>query len=268
MAITSPREIIGLMIMMLSIFPVADTGKAETSACRITVIYNNISAAQALRTDWGFACVVEGFDQTLLFDTGGDGKILLANMKRLGIDPKTIHAVVLSHSHGDHTGGLKDFLQQNAKVTVYLPRSFPQTFQQQIKRLGAEVAAIDGPLRLFDKVHSTGELGSGIKEQSLILETCKGLAIITGCAHPGVVNIVRKARQYLEKEVYLLMGGFHLMGAAASEIDKHIEALQSLGVKKVAPSHCTGESAIARFHRKWDDDFMPGGCGAVIEIHP
>ena len=235
---------------------------------RITVIFNNIPYVHELQTSWGFSCLVQGFDQTILFDTGGNGEIFLANMKDLGIDPGVVDVVVLSHIHADHTGGLGAFLRQNADVTVSLPCSFPDAFQQQIKHLGADVLEINGPIRLFDKVHSTGEMGNGIKEQALILNTSKGLVVITGCAHPGIENVVRKARQYLQKDIYLIMGGFHLTGAGLSEIRKRIENLRALDIEKVAPSHCTGKAAIARFREVWGDAFLPGGCGAMIDLYP
>jgi len=235
---------------------------------RITVIFNNIPYVHELQTSWGFSCLVQGFDQTILFDTGGNGEIFLANMKDLGIDPGVVDVVVLSHIHADHTGGLGAFLRQNADVTVSLPCSFPDAFQQQIKHLGADVLEINGPIRLFDKVHSTGEMGNGIKEQALILNTSKGLVVITGCAHPGIENVVRKARQYLQKDIYLIMGGFHLTGAGLSEIRKRIDNLRALDIEKVAPSHCTGKAAIARFREVWGDAFLPGGCGAMIDLYP
>lgn len=262
------KWLFALKIMFLGVIAFADVGKPETPTCRITVIFNNIPCAPELQTSWGFSCLVQGFGQTILFDTGGDGDILLANMKHLGVDPGVVDAVVLSHIHADHTGGLEAFLRQNANVTVYLLCSFPHTFQQQIKHLGANVVEINGPMRLFDKVHSTGEMGNGIKEQALILNTSKGLVVITGCAHPGIENIVRKARQYLKKDIYLIMGGFHLTGAGSSEIRKRIQNLRALDIEKVAPSHCTGGAAIDRFREVWGDDFLPGGCGAIIDLYP
>ena len=268
MKTTQLKIFFALGVIMFSVIALANAGKPEPAVCRITVIINNIPYAAHLQTSWGFSCVVEGFDQTILFDTGGDGNILLANMQYLGIDPGAIDAVVLSHIHADHTGGLEAFLGRNPKVTVYLPCSFPPSFQKRIIERGAEVVTVSGPMRLFDRVHSTGEMGEWIKEQALILETSKGLVIITGCAHPGVVDIVRKAGQYLKKEIHLVMGGFHLMGMNTSQIMERIQALRALGVKKTAPSHCTGEAAIARFREAWGDDFISGGCGAVIELYP
>lgn len=218
-----------------------------TPEYRITVIFNNIRAVEPLDTAWGFACLVEGLDRTLLFDTGSDGRMLLANMKRLAVDPATIDGAFLSHLHGDHTGGLEQFLRLNPKVKVYFPRSFPQSLQQGIQLLEADITAIEGPAKLCHRVHSTGEMGTSSKEQTLILETCKGLVIITGCAHPGVVDMAKKASRHLGKDVYLIMGGFHLMGEAPPEIERCIKVLKALGVKKVARSHCTGERPSTAF---------------------
>lgn len=262
------KWLFALKIMFLGVIAFADVGKPGTPTRRITVIFNNIPYAPELQTSWGFSCLVEGFDQTILFDTGGDGEILLANMKHLGVDPRVVDVVVLSHIHADHTGGLEAFLRQNSNVTVYLPSSFPHAFQQQIKHLRADVVRVNGPMRLFDKVHSTGEMGNGIKEQGLVLNTSKGLVVITGCAHPGIENIVRKARQYLKKNVYLIMGGFHLLGAGSSEIRECIQNLRALEIEKTAPSHCTGEAAIDRFREVWGEDFLPAGCGAIIDLYP
>lgn len=255
-----------LQIILFSVIGLAHIGRGEPSGRRITVVFNNISDAVQLQTGWGFSCVVEGFGRTILFDTGCDGKMLISNMEHLGINPASIDMIILSHMHADHTGGLEHFLRQNHKVTVVLPRSFGHSFVQQIKYLGADVLVVSEPTQLLDGVYSTGEMGDQIKEQALILETSKGLVIITGCAHPGLVNIVKLAGQYLKKNVYLTMGGFHLMGLNALQVRECLQTLKALHVKKVAPSHCTGEAAIASFRQSWGEDFLAGGCGAVIEV--
>lgn len=242
------------------------TGAETKPAVRVTVVYNNVPHKAGLSTAWGFAAVVESGSDALLFDTGGDGPTLLANMKRLEIAPERINSVFLSHNHGDHTGGLNDFLARHAKLAVYLPKTFPASFQRAVKRRGARVVAIDGPQRLFANLYSTGVMSEGIDEQSLIIDTSKGLIVITGCAHPDIVKIAEAAHIYRNKEIYLLMGGFHLRGRRADQIDATIKALRKLGVRKVAPSHCTGDEAIAMFRAAWGKDFLESGCGAVIEL--
>jgi 7,8-dihydropterin-6-yl-methyl-4-(beta-D-ribofuranosyl)aminobenzene 5'-phosphate synthase len=83
----------------------------------ITVVYDNNPYIEGLTTSWGFACVIKEAEKTILFDTGGDSAVLLNNMQQLGMDPKEIDVVVLSHIHGDHVGGLNGFLQVNMNVT-------------------------------------------------------------------------------------------------------------------------------------------------------
>lgn len=233
---------------------------------KLTVIFNNIPFETNLTTSWGFSCLIEGTEKTILFDTGGDGKLLLSNMSFMDIDPDSIDTVFLSHIHADHTGGVEAFLKQNPNVTVCLPESFPISFQQAITKYGARIRAVGNFTQLFDSVYSSGEMGDWIKEQALILKTSNGLVIITGCAHPGVVNIVRKARERCKDNVYLLMGGFHLGGMTSAQIQEVIRALKALGVKKVAPSHCTGERAMSMFRDAWGEDFLEGGAGAIIEV--
>jgi 7,8-dihydropterin-6-yl-methyl-4-(beta-D-ribofuranosyl)aminobenzene 5'-phosphate synthase len=233
---------------------------------RITVVYNNVPHAPGLTTAWGFAAVVESGTDVALFDTGGDGPTLLANMARLKIEPKRVKAIVLSHIHGDHTGGLDDFLAQNSKVTVYLPHSFPAAFVRAVEARGARVTTVRGPQRLFANFYSTGELGDGTKEQALIVDTATGLVVMTGCAHPDIVKIARAARDYRGKDIHLLMGGFHLLGRGPEQNRATVAALRKLGVRKVAPSHCTGDEAIALFRQNWASDFIDGGCGAIIDV--
>ena len=192
----------------------------------------------------------------------------LVLMKKMGIDSQKVDAVFLSHLHGDHTGGLGAFLRQNPQVTVYLPASFPASFQESITALGSECRALDKPLKLFNNVYTSGEMGLWIKEQSLVIDTPKGLVIITGCAHQGIVEIVSQIKNWLQKEVYLVMGGFHLEGQPLGELQLVAEKLKILGVKKVAPSHCTGDAARKLFRELWGQNFLESGVGARIEVLP
>ena len=255
-----------VLLMTSNTVPAGDMDKIEQNRLEIHVVFNNMPSKAGLNTAWGFACLIEGLDKTVLFDTGGNGDILLTNMRHLGLDPKSVDVVVLSHSHGDHTGGLHALLTRNPDVTVYMPESFPAAFQHEVKRLGAAVETISKPQRLFESAYSTGEMGGATREQALIVDTPRGLIVITGCAHPNVADMAERAKTYLGKNIYLLMGGFHLGGSSETEIQTIIKRLQALGVKKVAPSHCTGDTAMRLFREAWTDDFIEGGLGAVIEV--
>lgn len=250
-----------LLPFILLLFPTS----SFAAQGQLTVVFNNVLLESGLLPAWGFGCVVEGFDKTLLFDTGSDGVILTRNMNRCSIDPASIDCVVLSHEHYDHVGGLESFLKINGRrAEVYFPVSFPNEFQEKIGEWASRAVGVDKPLEICRNVWSSGELGKGIREQALVLETKKGLVIITGCAHPGIVHIVETVARSFDDEIYLVMGGFHLSGSGDEKISSVIQGLRKLEVRKIAPSHCTGDLAIKRFRQAWGKDFILGGCGARI----
>jgi 7,8-dihydropterin-6-yl-methyl-4-(beta-D-ribofuranosyl)aminobenzene 5'-phosphate synthase len=109
-------------------------------------------------------------------------------------------------------------------------------------------------------------MGSFIKEQSLIVKTEKGLLVITGCAHPGIVQIVKKAKEILKEDIYLVLGGFHLHSTSEKEIEKIVSQFQKMGVKKTAPCHCSGELCRKLFEDKYKKDFIRLGVGGKVEV--
>ena len=232
----------------------------------ITVVYDNNPYKQELETSWGFSCLITGTEKTILFDTGGDGSILLSNMEKLAIEPNSIDTVVLSHIHGDHTGGLDDFLKQNSDVEVYLLKSFPEQFKDSVRRYGSKVIEVEQNCKICENVYSTGQLGTLIREQALIIKTDKGLILITGCAHPGIVKIVNSAKDLLKGDVLLVMGGFHLEWAMKGKIEKIISAFKQLPVRYVGPCHCTGDKARKLFEKHFGENYINIGAGKVISL--
>jgi len=239
----------------------------------ITVTYDNNPYKQGLETEWGFAAFITGTEKTILFDTGG-GRVLLDNMEKLAIKPDRVDVVVLSHIHGDHTGGLSSFLEKNSNVIVYLPVSFPKKFKDNAGNSGAKIIEVKESLQICENVYSTGQLGKLIKEQSLIIRTDKGLVVITGCAHPGIVNIVNTAKTLMrvpasrgpKDDILLVMGGFHLEWATKGRIEKIISAFKQLGVRYVGPCHCSGHKARSLFEKHFGSNYINIGAGKVITL--
>jgi 7,8-dihydropterin-6-yl-methyl-4-(beta-D-ribofuranosyl)aminobenzene 5'-phosphate synthase len=231
---------------------------------RITVVYDNNPGVPGIAPDWGFACLIRGTPQPILFDTGGDGTILLGNLGRLGIAPAEIGVIFLSHFHGDHTGGLAQLLQKNKHATVCHPASFPAKFSAALNRSGFRTQALRSAAKIADGVYSTGELGTWIKEQSLMIPTEMGTVLITGCAHPGIVKIVAAARAILGSNVYLVMGGFHLGGLRENQLAETINAFKKLAVASVGPCHCSGDTARRLFKNAYGRDYVTIAAGSVI----
>ena len=230
----------------------------------VTVVYDNNPYKEGLETAWGFSALVTGTEKTILFDTGGDGLLLLNNMAKLDIEPNSIDTVVLSHIHGDHTGGLSSFLEKNHDVVVYLPKSFPKGFKDNVQSCGAKVVEVEQSLKICENVYSTGQLGRLIKEQSLIIRTEVGLIVVTGCAHPGIVKIVDTAKEVLKDDILLVMGGFHLEWASGGKVEKIISAFKKSHVRYVGPCHCTGHKARDLFEEHFGKNYINIGVGKVI----
>ncbi len=239
----------------------------NTADMNITVVNDNNTFKQGLETVWGFSCIITGTEKTILFDTGGNGSILLGNMEKLAVEPNNIDIVVLSHIHGDHTGGIDSLLEKNPDVTIYLPKSFPRKFKDKVTSCGSKIVEAEHSLKICENVYSTGELGRLIKEQSLIIQTDKGLIVITGCAHPGIVKIVNAAKNLSEGNILLVMGGFHLEWTTKGKIEKIISAFKQMGVRYVGPTHCSGNKARSLFEKHFGENYIDVGAGKVINTN-
>ena len=256
---------------MATVTPVPPAPTAtETPGLTITVVYDNVVRdARLVDTPWGFAALIERGDQTVLFDTGGDSPTLLRNMETLGKDPSTIQKVVLSHIHADHVGGLDGLLQTGVHPTVYVPPSFPRDFTDPVREI-TELVEVTPGQAIAEGTFTTGEMptpgNARLVEQSLFVESRGGLVVITGCAHPGIVGIVRRVKELSDQPVFLAMGGFHLGSASDAELADIVADLRELEVGRVAPSHCTGDDAIAAFAEVYEDKFIRSGGGTIITI--
>jgi 7,8-dihydropterin-6-yl-methyl-4-(beta-D-ribofuranosyl)aminobenzene 5'-phosphate synthase len=199
---------------------------------KLTIVYDN-NAEAGLKSGWGFSCLIEA-EEKILFDTGDDGKKLLFNLKKLGIEPESIDKVIISHNHWDHNGGLKAIQEINSNAEVIHPETFAESAQ------------------ISSKIYTTGALVNQPKEQALIVETDKGNIVVTGCAHPGLGNILQVARKL--GKVYGVIGGFH----------DFLDFKQLEGIELIGPCHCT--KYIEQIGQKYPRQFKKVKAGTVIEI--
>ena len=210
----------------------------------MTILYDNTVFKEGLRSDWGFSCLIEAHNRTILFDTGSNGSILLENMKKLKIQPSSIDEVFISHAHFDHIGGLSAFLNENNQVNVYVPVSFRGV------RNAKKAIHVDKPLELYENFFSTGELED--IEQSMAVKTDKGIVLVVGCSHPAMKNILEAASQF--GKIYAIIGGLH--GFDEYELFKNLDV--------ICPTHCTQHIAEIKTH--YPEKYIEGGVGKIINL--
>jgi 7,8-dihydropterin-6-yl-methyl-4-(beta-D-ribofuranosyl)aminobenzene 5'-phosphate synthase len=233
----------------------------------LTIMYDNYKHDESLQAEWGFSCLIQGTEQTVLFDTGGDAKVLAANFKKLNIDPNIIDTVVISHMHWDHINGLEWLVTENGHLKIYLPDSAPEEKVQELQGKADSVTLVSQTQCICPGVFSTGTLQQNVPEQALCVETPEGTLVIVGCSHPGIVQILKKAKELSGEEIYLAFGGFHLGGYSREQIESIIKEIKELGAKKIGPTHCTGDRAIAMFKEAWGQNYVSMGVGKQLRIH-
>ncbi|ODV50267.1 7,8-dihydropterin-6-yl-methyl-4-(beta-D-ribofuranosyl)aminobenzene 5'-phosphate synthase [Methanohalophilus euhalobius] len=216
----------------------------------LTVVYDN-NAAEDFHAGWGFACLIQQEDTTLLFDTGWNGPALLENLKKVGIKPSDIDILILSHQHWDHIGGLSAILHNSDALEVYVPRAFSPNLKKEIAR-HAQLIEITKSRQVCKGVFTTGQLGNHIKEQSLVLQSEDGLYIITGCAHPGLGEIIDNAAKM--GHVTGVLGGLH-----------DFNDMGTLGqLSYIAAGHCTSHNDEIK--RKYPEKFAYIYAGYSVDI--
>ncbi len=233
---------------------------------RLDIVYDNNSSVENIKADWGFGCIITGAGKTILFDTGAKGDILLANMRHMHLDPKDIELIFISHDHWDHTGGLRDILPQCDRVAVYMLQAFSYETKRIPQESGAALFEVMASTSLGENIFTTGQMGKDIKEQALVFKTKRGLVIVTGCAHPGIVEITRKVKGMFPDQLFLVIGGFHLVRDSEEAISAVVEELKRMGIRYAAPCHCSGDNARRLFKKAFGENYIEVSAGLTLDI--
>ncbi|MEM0132027.1 MAG: MBL fold metallo-hydrolase [Saccharolobus sp.] len=253
--------------------------------------------------EWGFSALIEADGIKILYDLGNSGYPLLYNSEKLGIRLEDVEYIILSHGHRDHTGALsneKVLEKLRGKVLIAHPSIFEKKFLNwygKLEYIGIPLTRDEmeknfhlilssQPLEIIDGIIFSGEVKrygydeytSGLYKMSesslvkdemkddaaLYINTEKGLVIITGCGHAGILNIINHAKDITKQNVYSAIGGFHLLSSSKDHVEKvSKELLNSL--QRIGPAHCSGntiKSIISEYKEKWVD----AGVGKRIII--
>lgn len=233
----------------------------------VKVIYDNYIKAEGLKSDWGYSIVIEGLDKDILFDAGANPDIFKSNLIKMGIDAGKYDYIVLSHEHGDHTEGIYEFASLKNNIPVIIPYSFSSSFKSRMTEYGLEPLLVKEPVKICTNLYTTGEFSGPVAEQALVLNTKKGLVVMTGCSHPGIVKMLKEIKSTFNKNIYMVFGGFHLLDKSDSEMKEIIDGMKTIGVRKCGATHCTGEKQIHMIREAFKKNFVELGAGNIIVLN-
>ena len=271
---------------------------------KITTLIENLPDRDGkLQFEHGFSAYIEVEGNCLLFDTGQTGAFA-KNAGSLGIDLSATDAVILSHGHYDHTGGVPKLLSIIKKDTsIYVGKEF---FLPKYKRLDdgtwkyngnpfekellpelhfveENVTALSENLYLFKNFARKNEFESVnpkffvktdegfvqdlfTDEIALGIKTEQGIVLIAGCSHVGIVNILEHVKKHLNLPVAAVLGGTHLVEAGEERLKETVAAFKRHGVKTIAVSHCTGEAGMELLQKKFPEGFVLNNTGNVLNF--
>ena len=233
----------------------------------VKVIYDNYVKVDGLKSDWGYSIVIEGLEKDILFDTGTKPDVFDFNFRKMGIDPETIDMIVFSHEHGDHTQGLPAFIKMKDDIPVLIPVSFSDSFKKRMTGYGLEPVLVNKPAMICENLYTSGEFAYQIPEQALVLNTRNGLVVMTGCSHPGIIEMLKEIKSAFNKNIYMVFGGFHLLDKSVKEMNEIISEMKAIGVVKCGATHCTGDNQIKMFKEAFGSDYVELGVGNILVIN-
>ena len=262
---------------------------------------------EPLLAEHGLSLLMEitsrGEKSSFLLDTGSTGAAIAHNSEKMGINLKGLGGIFISHNHKDHTTGLETVLAKTGPVPVFIhPYGFYTKWvksrrnrleKDRLAGLGAQWRAEEGPQAMSPSLLTTGtvprvtgfeeiigqsdrkvekdgamEAERFLDDGALVMKVKgKGLAIVTGCAHSGIINTIEHAQKLGGNEkIYALIGGFHLTQGSPERITKTILALKEKQIRYLVPLHCTGFEAMASMWQAFPETYVIPSVGTRVEL--
>ncbi len=234
----------------------------------VRVLYDNYTRSEDLHADWGYSILIEGLEKEILFDAGAKPDVFEYNFTKMDLNAAEIDVFVISHEHNDHIGGIPAFAQMKKDIPVIIPHSFSISFKKSISDSGFEPLLADEPAKICKHLYTSGEFGGAIPEQALVLVTKQGLVVMTGCSHPGIVDMLKQIKEDFHKNIFMVFGGFHLLQKSESEMNDIISGLKTLGIEKCGATHCTGDAQISQIKEAFGSGYFELGIGNQVVILP
>jgi 7,8-dihydropterin-6-yl-methyl-4-(beta-D-ribofuranosyl)aminobenzene 5'-phosphate synthase len=254
----------------------------------------------------GFACHLQTPHGNFLFDTGG-GMTIMTNAELLGIDFSKVKGIMFSHGHFDHTGGLKQVLEKTGPLPIYAhPDLFNERYSNnggktrdigipwprvELEKLGAEFFLHEGPYEVAPGLLLSGAVPRVNKQEtgdpnllvlsdqktqvtdplqddlSLFINTDKGLVILLGCAHAGLLNIIDHAIKVTGQErIHMVLGGTHLKFCSEEQMTATLKRLEELDIDKIGAAHCTGLRGARMLAERFGERFFSASVGVEIDL--
>ncbi len=271
----------------------------------VTILVENTARGARILGEHGLAYWIETPTHRVLFDTG-QGLALIPNALARGVEFADTDAIVLSHGHYDHVGGLQNVLQRAHNATLYFHPgatkakfigpispgrriSLPYIEDERFRSAARRVVATVKPEEIVPGIRTTGEIprtndfeDTGgpfyldaelmapdplLDDQALYFEAHDGLVLLLGCAHAGVVNTLEHVAQLTgQATIHAVVGGMHLENASERRLEETVAALRRFKVQQLGPTHCTGWKAISRFQREFPTQYVPCAAGTILHF--
>jgi 7,8-dihydropterin-6-yl-methyl-4-(beta-D-ribofuranosyl)aminobenzene 5'-phosphate synthase len=291
-------------------FAQATTGKtpAEVSSLKVTIL-STMLADEGIG-EWGFAALVEVDGRKIMFDTGARPRTVLENAKELKIDLSDVQDVVLSHFHDDHTTGLmtlrREFKKSNPAAFsrvhvgkgIFLDRRGNDhnpmpVMKHEFEATGGKFIVHDKPEEIVPGVWLTGPIprvypeknypggievqkdGAWVEDnlpedQSMVFNTNRGLVLLAGCGHAGLINTLEYARKFIQPApVDAAIGGFHLFSAKDTTLDWTADKLKEYQTAQILGAHCTGIESVYYLRQRLHlnrHTCIVGTVGAIFDL--